>query len=63
MDIADAIFFIGTLIALAGLGYGAWQCFLIAVIYDADNVQADIAASRTARSRGHAETTADFTRY
>ena len=52
----DILFFLGELLALAGLGYGAWLCFLHTGKYDAESLHADIAASRAARTRGHSET-------
>jgi hypothetical protein len=53
MDILSSL---GLLLALAGLGYGAWRCFLVAGKYDAESLSADIAASRAARALGHSET-------
>ncbi|HXF68041.1 MAG TPA: hypothetical protein VNK67_15260 [Burkholderiales bacterium] len=55
----DILFSLGQLLALAGLGYGAWLCFLHAGKYDAESLRADIAASRAARTRGHSETVVD----
>lgn len=52
----DMLFFLGGLLALAGLAYGAWLCFLHAGEFDEESLRADIAASRAARARGHAET-------
>jgi hypothetical protein len=49
----DILFSLGYLLALAGLGYGAWLCFLHAAKYDAESLRADIAASRGACTRGH----------
>jgi hypothetical protein len=54
----DTLFFLGQLLALGGLGYGAWRCFLLAGKYDADSLRADIAASPAAGRRGHSETLA-----
>jgi hypothetical protein len=51
----DILFSLAQLLALAGLGYGAWRCFLLAGKYDADSLRADIATSRAARTRGHSE--------
>lgn len=52
----DILFSLGQWLVLAGLGYGAWLCFLHAGKYDAESLRADIAASRGARTRGHSET-------
>lgn len=52
----DILFSLGQLLALAGLGYGAWRCFLLAGKYDAESLRADIAGSRAARTHGQAET-------
>ena len=54
------LFSLGQWLALAGLGYGAWLCFLHAGKYDAESMRADIAASRAARTRGHPETIVDY---
>ena len=56
----DILFSLGQLLVLAGLGYGAWLCFLHAAKYDAESLRADIAASRTTRMRGHSETIVDY---
>ena len=56
----DILFSLGQLLMLAGLGYGAWRCFLLAGKYDVDSLHADIAASRAARTRGHPETIGEY---
>jgi len=56
----DILFSLGYLLALAGLGYGAWLCFLHAAKYDVESLRADIAASRTTRARGHSETIVEY---
>ena len=56
----DILFSLGQLLALAGLGYGAWRCFLHAGKYDAESLRADIAASRAASTRGHPETIGEY---
>mgnify|MGYP001613154616 CR=1 FL=1 len=56
----DILFFLGELLVLAGLAYGAWLCFLHAGQYDSESLRADIAASRAAGTRGHSETIVDY---
>lgn len=56
----DMLFYLGELLALAALGYGAWLCFLHVGEYDAESLRADIAASRAARTRGHTEPIVDY---
>ena len=51
----DILFSLGQSLALAGLGYAAWLCFLHAGKYDAESLRADITASLAARTRGHSE--------
>jgi hypothetical protein len=50
----DALILLGQLICLAGIAYGAWICLACAGRYNAENAHADAAASRAARTRGHA---------
>jgi len=56
----DIPFSLGYLLALAGLGYGAWLCLLHAAKYDAESIRAEIAASRAARTRGHSEAIVEY---
>ena len=56
----DILFSLGQLLVLAGLGYGAWLCFLVAGKHDVENLRADIAASRAARTRGHSEPIGEY---
>lgn len=56
----NILFFLGELLALAGLAYGAWLCFLHAGKYDAESLRADIAVSRAARTRGHSEIIVEY---
>ena len=55
----DILFSLGQPLALAGLGYGAWLCFLHAGKYDAKSLRADITALLAARTRG-SETIVEF---
>ena len=56
----DILFALGQLLVLAGLGYGAWLCFLVAGRHDAETLRADIAASRASRTRGQPETVGEY---
>jgi hypothetical protein len=50
----DILFCLYQLLGWSVLGYGAWQCLLIAGKYDAESLRADLAGSSGAHRRGHA---------
>jgi hypothetical protein len=51
----DILSLIGQTVFLLALAYGGWVCFVCAGRYDADNLEADVRASRAAGTRSHVE--------
>jgi hypothetical protein len=51
----DILSFIGQTLFLVALAYGGWVCLVCAGRYDAENLEADVRASRAAATRSHVE--------
>jgi hypothetical protein len=51
----DILSLIGQTLFLLALAYGGWVCLVCAGRYDAENLEADVRASRAAGARSHVE--------